>query len=317
MQKNVARPERTAGLDVAKGKASFEAVVRAHGAAQHGVVARVQLVADGIPVHVIDRRVRSGRLLLRHRGVYQAGPVLGRRGEEMAAVLACACACRVSHRSAARLHDLLRTGSAPIDVTVPLAIRRALPGVRVYRSGNLRPDEVTTVDGVPVTTPARTLLDLAGCAAFRDVEQACARAERLHLVTRADIRVMLERHPANPGAGVLRRLLDSDTPTAYTRSQAEEELLALIRAAKLPSPRLNAQACGYEVDVLWPPERVVVEVDGYAFHRSARSFAGDRRRDADLAAAGYTVLRFTWDDLTKRREATLTRIVQVLTRRAP
>jgi very-short-patch-repair endonuclease len=294
----------------------LELVLRTRGAAQHGVVARAQLIADGIPGHVIDRCVRQGRLVLLHRGVYQAGPVLGARGVEMAALLACGGEAHVSHISAAGLYGMGQAAAEAIDVTVPPARRRRIRGVRVHRS-LLAADEVTAVDGIAVTTPGRTLLDLAGCVPLRDAEQALARAERMQLVTRDEVRALVRRHASSRGARVLRRWLAPDASVAFTRSKAEEKLLALVRAAMLPHPQLNTRVAGYEVDVLWPSEKVIVEVDGYAYHRSRRSFVVDRRRDTELAVAGYTVVRFTWADVTERREATLSRIVQVLARRAP
>jgi very-short-patch-repair endonuclease len=294
----------------------LELVLRTRGAAQHGVVSRSQLAGDGIAVHVIDRCVRQGRLVLLHRGVYQAGPVLGARGAEMAALLACGGDAHVSHICAAGLHGMSEADAGAIDVTVPPVRRRRIRGVRVHRS-MLAADEVTVVAGIAVTTPARTLLDLAGCVPLRDAEQTLARAERMQLVTRDEVRALVRRHPLSRGARVLRRWLAPDASLAFTRSKAEEELLGLVRAAMLPHPQLNTRVAGYEVDVLWPSEKVIVEVDGYAYHRSRRSFVVDRRRDTELAVAGYTVVRFTWADVTQRREATLARIVQVLARRPP
>jgi len=114
--------------------------------------------------------------------------------------------------------------------------RRSVPGIRVHRARDLDPDEVTTVQGVPVTTPARTLLDLGECLGLRELEQALARAERNCLVTRDEVRAMVRRHPQHRGARLLRRLLGVEGPSAYTRSRAEELLLALIRRARLRCP---------------------------------------------------------------------------------
>ena len=144
-----------------------------------------------------------------------------------------------------------------------------MKGIRVHRVRDLAPDEVTVVDRVPVTTPARTLLDLGECLGMRELEQALARAERSVVATREAVREMVDRHPQHHGARVLRVLVRDDEPAALTRSRAEELLLDLVRLAHLPPP-------------------------------------------AELVAAGYHVVRFTWQDLTRQREATLARLAQAL-----
>jgi very-short-patch-repair endonuclease len=237
----------------------------------------------------------------------------------MAAVLACGGECRVSHRSAAVLWEL-RPGAAPgepVEVTMHRGKRRRIPGIRAHAARDLLPDEVTRVHGIPVTTPARTLLDLGECVGPRELEQALARAERNDRVTRAEVRAMLRGHPQHRAARALRPLLDDNRPTAFTRSRAEELLLAVIRKARMPMPELNARLLHFEVDFLWRAPRLVVEVDGLAYHGSARAFVEDRRRDAELTAAGYRVLRFTWQDLTEQPEATLYRLAQALVRGSP
>jgi very-short-patch-repair endonuclease len=186
--------------------------------------------------------------------------------------------------------------------------------VRIHRVRDLRPDEVTTIDGIPVTTAARTLLDISETESSREVEQALAKALRMRLVSREELRLMLERHPAHRGAPLLRQLLEAEGEPSFTRSEAEEKLLEIARSARLPRPELNVNVLGHEVDFLWRSARVVAEVDGYAFHGSARSIAEDRRRDAELTAAGFRVLRFTWTDVTDGRLATVVRLAQALIR---
>lgn len=192
--------------------------------------------------------------------------------------------------------------------------RRRIEGVRIHRVRDLLSDEVTMLDGIPVTTPARTLLDIAGTLPSRQVEQALAKALRMRAVTRVELARMLERHPRHRGAPLLGRLLDTDGEPAFTRSEGEEKLLAITRSAGLPAPALNVTVLGHEVDFLWRSARLVADVDGYAFHSSASSFAADRQRDAELTSAGYRVLRFTWADLTDRHLATVVRLAQALVR---
>jgi very-short-patch-repair endonuclease len=196
---------------------------------------------------------------------------------------------------------------------MPRRKRRKIEGVRIHRVRDLRPDEVTEVDGIPVTTPARTLLDISETLTAREVEQALAKALRMHLVTREEMYQMVERHPRHPGARLL-RLLGAEGGPSFTRSEAEEKLLEITRSARLPAPELNVKVLGHEVDFLWRNARLVAEVDGYAFHASRISFAADRQRDAELTAAGYRVLRFTWEDLTNHRLATAVRLGQALAR---
>lgn len=294
----------------------IELILRDVGAVQHGVATRRQLLGRGIGAHAIDRMVRTGRLIVLRPGLYQIGPLPAGRAAEMAAVLACGPDGRISHRSAAAIQRVLDPVRAqqPVEVTVPRSRRRRVEGVRIHRVRDLRPDEVTTIDGVPVTTPARTLLDIAEVMTSREVEQALARALRMRLVTRAAMRRMVKRHPKHRGAPLLRRLLDAEGDPAFTRSEAEEKLLEIVRAAGLPRPEVNVRVLGHELDFLWRSARVVAEVDGYAFHASERSFAADRRRDAELTATGYRVLRFTWKDVTDDRLATLVRLAQALAR---
>jgi very-short-patch-repair endonuclease len=294
----------------------IEFVLREVGETQHGVAVRAQLLARGIAARAIDRMVRTGRLLVLWRGVYQIGPLPARHGAEMAAALACGADGRISHVSAAALQGVLDPTRArlPVEVIMPRHKRRRIAGLRIHRARDLRPDEVTTHEGIPITTPARTLLDIAGTLTAREVEQALAKALRMRLVTREGMREMVERHPSHRGAPVLRRLLDAEDGPSFTRSEGEEKLLEIIRSARLPRPELNVDVLGHEVDFLWRRARVVAEVDGYAFHSSARSFAADRQRDAELTAAGYRVLRFTWADLTDGRFATVVRLAQAFVR---
>lgn len=297
-------------------RADVERILGEVGAAQHGVISRTQLQAHGIADSTTDRMVKSGRLLVMHRGIYQIGPVPIPYATEAAAVLACGADTRLSHLTAGRLHHIMepaRDYTCP-EVTVPRRKRPKLEGVKIHRVRDLLPDEVTTVDGIPVTTPARTLLDLAEILPAREVEQAFAKALRMKLVTMAEMRAMVERHPKHRGAAPLRQIMDAESEPAFTRSEAENILLEIVRSARLPAPTLNVRVLHYEVDFLWAASRVIAEVDGYAYHGGARSFVNDRQRDAELTAAGYRVLRFTWADLTEGRFRTVVRLAQAMVR---
>lgn len=283
---------------------------------QHGVVTRAQLLALGMDPAVIKRRLRAGRLRAIYRGVYLVGPIAPPHAREMAAVLACGEGAVLSHRSAAALRSLLAYPAhpAPAHVTVVGADRRR-PGIRVHRVGVLPPDEVTTFKSIPITTPARTILDLASELTVRELEQALGTAETNRITSRAKLRSLLGRYPGRRGTPALRALLDSDLRPAFTRSQAEERFLALVRRAELPPPNTNVRLADFEVDFLWPEQRLVVEIDGFVHHGDRASFEADRARDAALAARGFTVIRVTWRQLVDEPEVVIARLAQALASR--
>lgn len=290
-----------------------EEILREFCLTQYGVVTRRQLLGRGLPAHRLDRLVQSTRLVVIRRGLYQIGPVPAPRALEMAALLAGGVMSRLSHGSAAVLHELRPAGCArAVEISVSRRMRCSIPGVITHRIGSLPGDEALMLDGLRVTTPARTLLDIAGQLSSREAEQAIATGLRRGSVTRTEMQEMLSRHPTHRGAAMLRAVLADERVPAFTRSQAEEAVLGLVRVSGLPRPELNVDVLGHEVDFLWQARRLVAEVDGYAFHSSARSFAADRRRDAELTAAGYRVLRFTWSDLNERQLATAVRLAQAL-----
>jgi very-short-patch-repair endonuclease len=168
--------------------------------------------------------------------------------------------------------------------------------------------------GLPVTAPARTLLDLSGLLPARELERAVEEAERTRLVRPAQLAALLARSPGRHGTAALRALLERTTPSTFTRSEAEERLLALVRAARLPDPELNVRIAGHEVDFLWREAGLAVEVDGFAFHSTRAAFERDRIRDGELLGAGLAVLRVTWGQIVSEPEALLVRLAQALNR---
>lgn len=273
-------------------------------ASQFGVVARAQLRALGVTDAAIARRVVAGRLHRVRRAVYAVGhPVLGRDARLLAAVLACGPDAFLSHTSAAALWGLRPSDAAYIDVTVRGPSRRRGPGLRVHRTRRLPGDETARARGIPVTSPARTILDLA--ATLRDdraLERVLDRAEILRLTDVKALMSIADAHAGHRGAACLRRILAEHVPgTTVTKSELEERMLALCRAEALPRPRVNDTVAGLEVDFLFAEQRVVVEADSWTHHRSRVAFERDRERDATLALAGHRVLRFT--DRQMQREA--------------
>jgi very-short-patch-repair endonuclease len=309
------RPHGSSARDAphAYARQSAEATIVALAARQHGVVTRSQLLAAGISPATLTGRLKTHRLRPLHRGVYLVGPLLPPYAPYQAAVMACGVDAVVSHRSAATLWSVLpaEPGGTLVDITVRRTNHRR-PGVRLHRRA-LGAADVTTVEGIPVTTPVRTLFDIAGWTGGRDLERAVAHAVKNRLASGDALRALVTQHPRSRGVGRLRKLLGSGGP-AFTRSEAEECFLELVRRAQLSRPAVNATIAGFEVDFLWAAARLIVEVDGFAFHSSRRIFERDRRRDAVLTAQGFRVIRITWRQLKTEREAVIVRVAQALAR---
>jgi predicted transcriptional regulator of viral defense system len=266
---------------------------------QHGVVSRRQLRALGLTETAIDRRVARGRLHPVHRGVYAVGHrVLGVHGRWMAAVLACGPGAALSHGSAAALWEL-RPSATSIDVTVRTTARRKRAALAIHRSRNLPAEEVTVHHGIPVTTPARTLLDLAATLDRRPLERALDHAEVQQLTDYPALDALARAHPSHRGASKLRRALTThNAGTTLTKGKLEERFLALCDDHALPRPHCNAWVEGLEVDFLFKDRRVIVETDSWRHHRTREAFERDRHRDAVHTSAGYRTLRFTHRQLT-------------------
>lgn len=251
---------------------------------QEGVVTGRQLAAVGLGRHAVAHRVRSGWLRRRHRGVYIVGPVESPHAEAMAAVLAVGDAALLSHYPAGALSEIVPAREGMPEVTVVGRDARGPAGVRVHRIRRLHPHDATRHQSIPVTSPARTLLDVATDLTHRDLTRAVEEAQVRHLVTDVSLNEQFKRYPHHRGTPALREAIQ--TEPALTRSEAERRLLELIRAARLPAPQTNVRIGRHEVDFLWPELNLIGEVDGYAFHSSRAAFERDRQRDAELGAQG-------------------------------
>jgi very-short-patch-repair endonuclease len=263
--------------------ASPDGAVARMAARQHGVVSIRQLREAGVSDDAARARVRAGRLHRVHRGVYAVGhPRLSLEGRWMAALLACGsgeATVVLSHRAAAALWGLLPPADGAVDVSVAgSGGRRRRRGVRIHRSSTLTADQTTRRRGIPVTTPARTLADLRravianglwGSGSHEEVRRAIRQAEALGLP------------PGDENLG------------DRTRSELERRFLRLCRSHGLPAPEVNTRIGRFEVDFLWPDRRVIVETDGYRYHRGRVAFEDDRARDLALRALGYDVVRLT------------------------
>jgi very-short-patch-repair endonuclease len=270
------------------------------GDAQSARISRAQLATIGVTESMVKTRVRAGRLRRVHHGVYAVGHALEVEfGAETAALLAVDSAVALSHRSAASVFGIVpeRPSEVDVDVVVVNDGRHSRPGIRVHRSLSLQPVDVTRCRGLPVTAPARVLLELASTRPPREVERALDEALAVRLVTPTKIRAAVARAPGMTGGPLLLALLDPDRALGITRSDAERRLLEVIRMAGLPDPERNVRIGPYEVDCLWRDARLVVEVDSYAWHSGPSVFKSDRRKDAYLVDHGFEVQRVTWEML--------------------
>jgi very-short-patch-repair endonuclease len=264
-------------------------------AKQHGHITRAQLLAVGISHARIQRWCGQGRLTRVHAGVYAVGY---RHAEPvaiaMAAVLACGDEAVLSHDSAAALYGWRRWPRIP-EVTATGPRRRA--GIRAHVTRSLPRSDVTRQLGVPVTSPERTI---------REIEPRLTRKQFTRIVKDASLERRLD------DAAVTRLLGYAADPS---RSEFEEAFRRFCRRFGLPKPVTLATVHGYEVDALFPAQRVVVELDGWAFHRGRVAFDDDRDRDADLLDFGYETVRITWGRLYETAEREAARLHRILARR--
>ena len=279
---------------------------------QHGVIARTQLAALGLDRFAVRRRVAAGTLHPLHGGrVYAVGrDPLSRAGSYLAAVMACGTGAVLSHRSAADLWGIRPTATR-LEVTVA-QVCREIPGLEVHRTRMLAPQDFTVNDGIPVTSVARTLLDLSAVLKAPDLATAIDRAERSRIFDLTAVVDVLDRANGRRGARALRRAIAAYEPSTQ-KSRLERHFKALLRTAPdIPSPFFNALVDGetgtHEVDAFWPAHLLAVQLDGFDFHRTRRDRERDAASDADLELAGHRVMRLTWDDVTVHRERTLRRL---------
>jgi very-short-patch-repair endonuclease len=278
---------------------------------QCGVVTSDQLHAAGLRRSTISDWVTCGRLFRRFTGVYLLGrPTLEPLGAEWAAALLCDGAGALDALSALSLWGLHKPPATP-TVTVVGRDLRSRPGITTHRSTTLSPDDLRICHGLPLTSPARSILDAAPLLGD-DLEQTIATARRRKLLRPGELERTLERHPGRPGIDRIRNILARGDK--YTRSKAERLMLRLARDAGLPEPRTNVPFENIELDFVWQEQRLVVEIDGEEFHGGAKAFQDDRDRDARLVAAGYRVIRFTWLQLTQQPLKVIARIAQALAR---
>jgi len=287
--------------------------IAALAARQEGVVTHAQLRALGLTQRAITHRRASQRLVDVHRCVYAVGhDRLSPTGRRVAAVWAYGDRASLSHRSAAAAWGLRGGGGGVLDITVRARSATRREGTRPHLT--TRPVETARLGLLPITTPARTLLDLAGVLSPHHVEAALKQAEVLERFDLVALRAVLAAHPRHPGRRALAALLDAARRRGLTLTLSDLEIRfrALCDAHRLPHPAVNARPLGFRVDFLWPAAGLVVETDGWASHRTRAAFEEDRARDQALSAAGYRVVRFTHRQLVDDPAAVAATLVALL-----
>jgi len=282
---------------------------------QYGVVSIRQLRRIGYSHSSVRRAVVSGRLHRLHHGVFAVGHTnLSLDGRCLAAVLASGPHALLSHYSAGWLLGLIATRPIPIHVTTPVP-RKRRDAVRIHHSRTLVDVDMTIERNIPVTSVARTALDLAAGVRFRSLRRLIRRSEELNVFDLTDFRSVLTRNQGHRGAAPLSRALAVYEPPRVTRSEFEREFVARAEQSGLPAFATNFNAAGYEIDVYWPELRFGVELDVYATHGAPEPFEEDRRRAEDLKLAGVELTRVTANRFESEPRKVMERVSRLLTQR--
>lgn len=291
----------------AHGELGADWLISALAELQHGVVARAQLLAAGLGAGAIDHRLKCGRLRRIHQGVYAVGHRrLSARGWWMAGVLACGEGAALSHLPAAQLLGV-RPGAGRRTEVTSRTWRRSRRGLIIH-CGRLPPDEITELHGIPVTTVPRTIFDLAAIQGRDQVENALHEADVRRLWDALSLHDLIARYPGRRGAATIRAILrDRDYDRKVTGNTFERAFRRFATRFELPVPEFNTDLVirGRELqpDCLWPEQRLMVELDGFAVHGTRQSFESDRERDRFLQVAGWRIVRITWRQLRRGQRA--------------
>jgi very-short-patch-repair endonuclease/predicted transcriptional regulator of viral defense system len=278
---------------------------------EHGVLSLAELGGCGLSRDAIAGRARRGWLHRRHRGVYAVGhPNLTLAGQFLAAVKACGPRAALSHYAGAAHWGYVEWDGRCPEVTAPIGGARHCPGIRIHHSGFLEARDFRRRDGIRVTAPARTLVDVASVLSYQALRSAVARALSFQHLSVGDLVEALDRLGPRRGAAKMRRILASGP--APTRSVLEDAVLRLIDEARLPRPEVNVamRVEGRRVipDFRWPDRRLIVEADGAIWHDNRAAREADAERQALLEAHGEMVLRVTWTQVMRSRGQTIARL---------
>ena len=264
---------------------------------QHGVISFAQLRGLGFSRRAIEHRIVKGRLRPVFAGVYAVGrPTLTRQGRWMAAVLSCGTGAVLSHGSAAELMRFGHQRPGLVEISLPSPSHRSRSGLLVHRRPSLLRADTGRFEGIPVTSPIQTLIDIAPGLDRMGLERAINEADKYDLVHPPQLRCALAERSGEAGVRTLRKVLDRRT-FRLTRKQLEQRFLPLAQEVGLPVPLTKQIVNGYEVDFFWPELELVVETDGLTYHRTPAEQAVDRLRDQAHTAAGLRQLRFTHEQV--------------------
>lgn len=269
---------------------------------QHGVVSAGQLLGVGLSREQIAHRISTGFLTPLHWGIFAAGrTVVGDKGRWMAATLAGGPRALLSHLAAAALWGIWPVPASRPEVTVPGAARRSTDSLKVHRMRRMHPDDASSRHGIPVTSIELTCLHLGSMLSHRSLERAVVKAARRPEFAVDRALALCERSYGRPGVKPFRRVVARDL-VAELRALSELELrfLEVLRHHEIPIPEVNHDVESFMVDATWHEQRVIVELDGFEFHRLPRDLRRDNERTRRLVLAGYRVIRFVWDDVVRR-----------------
>jgi hypothetical protein len=285
---------------------------------QHGVVSIRQLTGPlGYSRPAVSRLARSGHLHRIYRGVYAVGHTrISTEGRCLAAVLACGPGALLSHYSASRLWGIAKVDPSPFHVTAS-AWRKPRPPIRLHEARLLAAEDRALREGIPVTSLARTLLDLAAIVRFEWLERMIERSEELGLFDLRPVEDLLGRTVGHHGHARLRKAIAIYAPSSFTRSELEKRFLELVLEAGLPQPRMNYVEHGLELDCYWPEHRFVVELDVFETHGTHAAFERDRKRQEDLLLVGIQMIRITGPRLEREPKEVIRRVARLLSEREP
>jgi very-short-patch-repair endonuclease len=288
-------------------------------AEQRTIVSRRQLLELGVSRQALGRALARERLHPIHRGVYSlvARVALPPLALEQAAILACGPSAVLSHETALALWGLCNLPLGPVQLTVVAVGARTRPGIVTHVTSSIDRREIRRRERLPVTSPARALLDVAPRMPPRWVEHTLDAGVERGLISRTGVGELLGRHSGRAGTPVLAALLDPGRPSSATRSTGEERLLSLLRRGGIPDPEVNQRQWRYMPDLVWRQERVLVEFDSWLYHSGKGAFERDRARQNDLVVDdGWIVVRVTSEMLRTRPERVLALIATALGRAA-
>lgn len=294
--------------------AGVERLIVAIADAQRGLITLKQLLGLELSQSAIGRRVRVGRLIRIHQGVFAVGRMqLDARARWLAATLACAPGALLSHLSAAGLWRIWPEHRSRPHVTMPGNGRLGHEGIAMHRMRRMHPDDAHILDGIPVTSIELTSLHLATMLGRRSLERAVIKAARRREFTVEAAMALCERSHGRPGVNAFRRIVARDL-VAELRALSELELrfVEVLRHHDIRLPEINQDVESFIVDAAWHEERLVVELDGYEFHKLPRDLRRDNERARRLVLSGYRVVRFVWQDVVGDPGGVAANVIELL-----